>query len=262
MVKILLLLPIIIFYSCLSPNQIIQKEKKAIQFLSASKPDYDFIFLYKNLSDKLCWPELNHVKNYNLYEDSLKKSNDDNARKTLKNSYLYKKVFDSNHKIDSTALTDAIELNLLSLKALYCDCFKIDTATYFKELTKIGAQGEYYTTHSLLLIYWLRKYNCFNNADLVNTEKILIKHNLDMLRSSKNVWNDITIESAALLQANNYKIPVKWLKQIIKNQNEDGGWSSNSNQISSTHTTLLALWSLGEYRRKIQKKCRLSYYYF
>jgi hypothetical protein len=61
----------------------------------------------------------------------------------------------------------------------------------------------------------------------------------------------------ALIQANNHPIPFKWLNQIAKNQNDDGGWSPDSNLNSSAHTTMLALWTMGEYRRKFQKKCRI-----
>jgi hypothetical protein len=254
---LLSILSLMILQSCLTPKKIIKIEEKAIQFLAESKPEYDFIFLYKNLSEKLCWPELHHVKNFSLYEDSLKNAGDKNSQKILHNIYLYKKIFDSNHKIDSSDIANATDLNLLSLKALYCDCFKINSDTYLKELENIAGQGEYYTTHSLLHLYWLKKYNCLKKSDLIETEKILVKANKNLIKTGKTKLNDIQIESMALIQANNNAIPFKWLNQIAKNQNDDGGWSPDANLKSSSHTTVLALWTLGEYRRKIQKKYRI-----
>ena len=46
---LLSILSLMILQSCLTPKKIIKIEEKAIQFLAESKPEYDFIFLYKNL---------------------------------------------------------------------------------------------------------------------------------------------------------------------------------------------------------------------
>jgi hypothetical protein len=167
---------------------------------------------------------------------------------------LYRRLFDKNHKIQKIDIEQAIDLNYLILSALYCNDFQIDSLKYFQLLKEKSDEGEYALTHSLLALYLLNENACYNFKVLENLKSELISKNLKMLEEHKYEWNDINIESSALLQEVGYKFSKKHIREILKQQQDDGGWKADNNSTqSNAHTTVLALWSISVYLNRLKK---------
>jgi len=243
------LLPLVLlvhlFAACSAKKALIKSKNKAISYLENAEISYDHVFLYSYLRPIYNLPDIHFESKFKLYLDSLEKNKDEISQKKSEMIYSYRKFFDKHHIIEKEKIENAEDLNFILLTALYCDKYPIDTTTYFSELVKVSKNGEYALSHALLCLYVIKNNNCH---DLVNQQLLLsnlIEDNVKMIESSCFYWNDINIESSAILQASGYKFPKRRIKEIIRLQQKDGGWKSDpAASGSNAHTTVLALWAI------------------
>jgi hypothetical protein len=116
--------------------------------------------------------------------------------------------------------------------------------------------GGYALTHGVLATEWTVENGCRTRADVeaLRTDQIawlvtFVQRRHD-LKDKFDAITDMWIEAVAMLYyigAGDMARP-EWLEEIVRIQNDDGGWSRNPYEgRSDPHATALALWVLLEH---------------
>jgi hypothetical protein len=125
------------------------------------------------------------------------------------------------------------------------------------ELLRGGsATGGYALTQSVLATEWSVENGCVTRAEIqaLRAEQIAwlvtLVQRREELSDEFDAITDIWLEAVAMLYyvgASNTVRP-EWLEEIVRIQNDDGGWSrSPAERRSDPHATTLALWVLLEH---------------
>ena len=134
-------------------------------------------------------------------------------------------------------------IDLITVKGLYCDQIKIDTNIFFQQLRDEADALNYNTSHALLSLIFLKKNNCYSDTEMNALNQYLDIKSLELLKKIDFEWNDLNIETLAFRSEADFDYQKSWIKQILKAQQEDGGWKGrSSNETSNSHTTILAIW--------------------
>lgn len=219
--------------------------EKGINFLSHSAWEFEYVYLYTYLQPQYNWPNLPAQARTAYVRDSLQRKGDQMALVTLHEMDLFGRLLDPQYRINATLLASAEELDSVTVPALYCDVFQLDTAQYFPILRGEAGAGGYRATHALLCYVWMKENGCLGVAAAGRLDAQIILPNVQMIRDAPNYWSDLNIEAAALLRAAKQPFPDNWIAGIVQAQRPDGGWSTFPNgDKSETHPTILALWFL------------------
>ena len=137
-----------------------------------------------------------------------------------------------------------------TLQALYCDRWSsFNPGSFLHRVdTDISLKG-YYLTHALIALMFVKENNCLGCEGALLLEQKAVIGCLDLLFTATE-FDDLTIEAVTILQYAGYHhlIKCEWIQEIISAQQDDGGWLwSKQHEVSHTHTSVLALWSLLEY---------------
>jgi hypothetical protein len=171
---------------------------------------------------------------------------------------VYRRIEDPRAVADErqiAALPTAIDR--ITASALHCD--RITLPRDWMALLRGGsAAGGYALTQSVLATEWSVENGCVPRVEIqgLRAEQIAWLVNFiqrrEELRDEFDAITDIWLEAVAMLYyigaADNVR--PEWLEEIVRIQNEDGGWSrSPAEQRSDPHATALALWVLLEHLR-------------
>lgn len=237
--------------SCITEKRILEAENKAIDYLGASEIKFDYQFLYNHLKSKFGWRTLSNDAEFRLYCNINDSSASNRSQKEVTLIRNYKKLINPDYVLEERHIQEAFGLDKIGLTALYCNNYQIDQTRFFKDIDSLSVMNDYEVTHALLAIYFLEQNQCFSGEKLNSLKKRSHSKNLELIEARSEMLDDIAIEAIALLQSTNCKIKPSWIKEILKNQNVDGGWAVNGiESTSNTHTTMLALWALSSYRNK------------
>lgn len=218
---------------------------KGLAFLGRCSWEMQFIYLYTYLQPKFHWADLPAQSHTSQVRDSLQRAGDANAKNILHEMTLFDRLLDPQYRITQTQMRSAEELDSVTIHALYCDVFAIDTAAYFPILRSESNASGYRCTHALLCYVWMKENGCFSAGILSKLLAYMLPLNQAIILQTPNYWSDLNIETAALLQAAGTKIPEDWIQGVIAAQRPDGGWGKYPNMgTSDSHATILALWLL------------------
>ncbi len=228
-------------------------QKAAIRALDYFKCNYDNI---NNPDALVILEELQQLYSldFNL-ENKLENERFNDFNKILKR--LYQKEYVLNKNDYETYLANVKEnFNKYSVMALYCDYYPLenDFLNILQEKINIGG---YETTHAGFQLQIALNNGCFKENDKrIKELKDLLKIKLIETVENEGITTDIGIEAIAVLNYIGFKNDKKteWFKQIINNQNLDGGWSPKKEiKESHPHTAGLALWIILEelYEKKL-----------
>lgn len=233
-----------LFFSCSGKQVLLDKRDKAIAYLAAAPFRFDHVYLYAYLKRQYALPDIAPLQRLDTIRDSLGRVNDRDAQRTLRLMHWYGRLADPTYTPEPDVFTQATGLDSLLLAALYCDKHAWDTAAYQRQLQTTLNQGEYNATHVLLCLVFLQEHQCRDGKLHRQALADARKTNYTMLKE-RNAWDDIRIESAAILLHTGQPLPQSWVREIINLQHTDGGWGLHPGQAQSDpHTTILALWVL------------------
>jgi hypothetical protein len=243
--KIGFLFIVILLSSCYSKKNLIDKRSKAIVYLESSAFEFDYTYLYAYLSRSYTLPPIHQLSEVKKYTDSLQTENSADSKKILYTMRLYKRLFDPTFQLPSKEVEQSSGLDSLVLTSLYSSILHIDTLKFYRELMDVSRQGQYGTTHSLLSIIFLEENKCIKSPEFDQTKQFIQEQNLAMVNNNAIPWDDIKMESLALLLHSKAKVSPSLVMQALKNQYKDGGWAvSEEKSISDPHTTILGVWIL------------------
>jgi hypothetical protein len=219
---------------------------KGIDYLRTAPWGMEHVYLYSYLQLQFAWPDIPAQAHTTFVRDSLSRKGDAQALVVLHEMDLFGRLLDPQYRISAAQLASAEELDSVTVPALYCDVFPLDTAVYFPILRgELSASG-YRSTHALLCYVWMKANGCLDAATLGKWRAQMVRPNLDMIRQSPGYWSDLNIEAAALIRAAGESYPEDWVAGIVKAQRSDGGWPIfPDGDRSDPHATILALWFLG-----------------
>ncbi len=221
-------------------------EQRGTAYLSRVAWSMESTYLYTYLQPQFGWPDIPAQARTPMVRDSLKRRDDANARTILHEMALFERLLDPQARITAAQLSTAEETDSITVPALYCDQFPIDTAVFFPVLRGESAASGYRATHALLCLVWLQKYRCFPPATLSGLHKNITQSVRGIVLSTPDYWSDLNLEAAALLRAAGESIPKDWVRGVVAAQKPDGGWGIfPTDARSDAHATILALWLLG-----------------
>jgi hypothetical protein len=217
-----------------------------IAFLQKARWELDFVYLYSYLQPKYHWPALPAQEDNVRIADSLRAAGTDPALRILDQMTLFERLRNPAYVLDRNKMAAGQEEDAITVPALYCDAYPLDSAAYFPKLRAEMAAGDYRLTHALLAVLWLQEHKCFAARDLHDLRAGLVA-GCNTIIARFPSWMDLNIEAAALLQACGERISQNWIDGVIAAQQPDGGWLDiPQHTASNTHTTILALWLLAE----------------
>lgn len=214
----------------------------------------DFVFVYSYLQQNHEMPDL--VLNSAIDNELEYYKNSDDQGDSLQYLMMQRfwRLIDADYKIDPEIFYGSEGLDSVTVQALYCDQFQIDTASYFSHLRKSSEALNYNTTHALLSLVFLKNNHCYTDESLESLSKEIENKNLELIANNDYEWNDLNIETLAFLSESGAKYKKSWIKNILKLQQEDGGWKGKErNETSNSHTTVLALWLILNVMDDVQK---------
>jgi hypothetical protein len=126
------------------------------------------------------------------------------------------------------------------VKALYCEngYDEFDFEFLKKARDNIGGYGD---THYLMSLLLLKSMNCVDN-DIIQRELNNVVNTIIKAQIQDQEFSDLFAERIVVLYwaGKRHSIKYDWIKQIVQNQQNDGGWSDIDNYNTNPHTTGLA----------------------
>ena len=212
-----------------------------ISYLSEAKWEFDFVYLYSYLQPKFGWRNLPAQAQTLSIQDSLRNAGSNSQVQEFK---LFQRLIDPQFVLVPEDYDRAKDVDAITVPALYCDRYPLDTATYFPVLRTQSDAGNYAASHALLAFIWAEEKHCLSRSNAPKLYAQIIAAN-EALLGERPIWTDLQLEAAALLSAAGKTLPDEWKKEVIALQNADGGWSdSMKGTQSDSHATILAMWFL------------------
>lgn len=240
----LLLISTCSFTSCLTTRYLEVKKSNAINFLNEHVRELDVGLVYSYLQQNNDLKELESQKRLrsrfselsNL--DSLS-TNDESEFKTL--NYFWRLV-ETEYQLDSALFYSAQGMDSITIQGLYCDQFAIEPKSFSEMLDGLMLKSDYHQSHALLCLNFAEKNECFSQKFISENKERLGPYFYKLLEKHEDI-NDIRIETLAFLLEAQMDYKKRWVKQIMKAQQKDGGWKGNkSSSNSNSHSTILAVW--------------------
>ena len=145
-----------------------------------------------------------------------------------------------NFSLEGPALTNIYSAN--------CDHLKTPRS-FWATMEDSNNHGGYNTTHVALALMFIKDNGCDippGEGDLI----MRVAQNMVVIINDKSTMPDLRYESVAfLLMISRYDlIEPEWIDAIVSEQLPNGGWALEKDQPANAHASLLALWSLLEYK--------------
>jgi len=156
------------------------------------------------------------------------------------NFYSIKNVDKINYDYENFGLW-----NDVMLKAIYCDKTGFDNGDfYILKLLKNGSGG-YLDTHYLFGLLFLKKNNCYAEAEL-DKQIAAVSADIAIAEDNDKAFSDLYAERIVFLYWAGYGNLVKkeWADSIKNNFNKEYGWTENSSQSFNGHVSGLSLLAL------------------
>ncbi len=153
------------------------------------------------------------------------------------------KIVDVNYSVSEGELSGINNEEVLLIRTIYPNLFQKST---IEDLKNMANQDGYYLTHGLLGLKFLQENNLISNFNEISTP---YKNKFKSLILNESISLDARIEAIAFALYFGWKelISENEINLIIKTQQPDGGWKEiPKNELSSSHTAILALWALLE----------------
>lgn len=141
-------------------------------------------------------------------------------------------------------------LSLTNVYSANCDHLALP-AEFWPVIKENMDKGGYFLSHNALALAFMKDNNCLLPANFASLPE-QVQQGLISIAGDDNTPPDLRYEAAAFLSFISQKklIQSKWIDQIIAEQRSDGSWSEEAKAGKpSSHTTVLALWTLLEYAR-------------
>lgn len=220
--------------------------QQGIAFLGRAAWEMEFVYLYTHLQPQFHWPDLPAQARTAHVRDSLRRKGDPPALTILHEMDLFGRLIDPQYRITAAQMATIQELDSMTVPALYCDAFPVDSARFFPLLRREAQRGGYQATHALLCYVWLQEKGCLSPVALARLRDHVVAPAQQLLLGGHG-WTDLTLEGAALVKAAGQPSPADWVAGVVAAQRPDGGWSTyGTGDASTTHATILALWFLAQ----------------
>jgi hypothetical protein len=158
---------------------------------------------------------------------------------------LFRRLIESDYVATLEQLEGAEDsVDRVTVRALYCRDYPLEE-DFDSQLRKLAMRGGYYQSHVAMAIQWLRENDCGSDRESI------VSYVVDLMASQITVGdrsNDLEIERTAFLGyiGHGDRVPEGMVRDLVRLQNSDGGWSIKSRGGSNWHPTFLALWFLLE----------------
>jgi hypothetical protein len=132
----------------------------------------------------------------------------------------------------------------VTIRALYCRDYPL-AEDFDRQLRKLAMRGGYHQSHVALAIGWLRENDCGPDRESI------VNYVVDLMAARIEVGDatsDLEIERTTFLSYIGHadRVPEGMVRDLVRLQNRDGGWSIKNGSASNWHPTFLALWFLLE----------------
>lgn len=245
---------VLLLSSCVSVKELEKSRDKAISYINDSGFEVNIVMIYNFLQQTNDLPDLNAQSAFDDQISYLRNSKERGDSLEYQMIQRFWKLKDPEFKLSQELLNTAKGIDSLTLMALYCDQFNLDSTNYFPELRKAGKAQDYRTNNALLGLAFIQRNKCFSEKELESINNFLDTQSASLLNQPNLEWNDKSLETAAFRSEANLSYKKAWLKQILKVQQEDGGWKGRtSNESSNSHTTILAIWFLQNVINDLEK---------
>lgn len=253
--KIKLLLGLgLLLTSCMSVKKLEASRDRAISYLDEAAFETNIVMIYNYLQQANDLPDL---KSQSAFDDQIAYfENSDDFNDSVNYSIIQQfwKLKDPEYKLPKYLLNAATGIDSLTLLALYCDQFSIDSTSHFSRLRRAGKSKDSETNIALLTLAFLKNNECFTPDELKSLNDYLDVQSAAMLNTPDLEWNDKSIETAAFRSEAKLDYQKAWIKEFLKVQQEDGGWKGRaSNEASNSHTTIMAIWFLQNVINDLEK---------
>ncbi|MFZ9027771.1 MAG: hypothetical protein ACO2Z9_02085 [Crocinitomicaceae bacterium] len=253
--KIKLLLGLgLLLTSCMSVKKLESSRNRAISYIEEAPYEINIVMIYNYLQQTNDLPDL---KSQSAFDDQItyfKNSTDFNDSVNYSIIQQFWRLKDPNYKLPEQLLKSASGIDSLTLLALYCDQYAIDSTSHFSRLKKAGESKDSETNIALLTLAFLKNNNCYSLDELRSLNDYLDVQSAAILNEPELEWNDKSIETAAFRSEAKLDYQKAWLKEFLKAQQEDGGWKGRaSNDASNSHTTIMAIWFLQNVINDLEK---------
>ena len=233
------------FEPALSNQQKATNPSEAVQlglaYLKQAKWEFDFVYLYSDLQKEFGWPNLSAQAENKSIQDSLRQAG---ATRQLQDFRLFHRLIEPSFVLPAAEFATAKDVDAITVPALYCDHYPLDTASFFPTLRREADAGNYSASHAMLAFLWAEQKGCLKRENAPSLFRTLVATTRNLL-GDRPIWTDLQLEAAALLAAAKIETPANWTTEIIALQNADGGWSdSMKGTQSDSHATILAMWFL------------------
>lgn len=168
----------------------------------------------------------------------------------VKQFVYFKRIMNPKFVLKKNELDSLQGIVGLMIRAMYADKYPL-SESYEHSIWEFSKYADRNLTHAALSLGWIIE----NHSELrLKSIDSLIKHQTKLLIELANIENyssDSGLE--ALLGLISIKkgaeIKKEWITQIIKDQQNDGGWKlTNDSNESTFHPTLLAILVLSDYK--------------
>lgn len=202
--------------------------------------------IIKTINDKYCYSS----KAETFWKGVLKEFENHSYLPVFERFFFNKADYE---KISNKALTilktPQAYYNDVLPQALYCDLYPVRKDFAVNAFDKIGEETSYDLTHKFWSAVLFKENGCitedYNIDEVISVAAKKMAADQDVSKE----FNDLYAERTAFLEYYGFKNLVKeeWIKNIIDNQLESGGWSNAVKGVGNPHTTALSIWALAEH---------------
>jgi len=141
-------------------------------------------------------------------------------------------------------------IDAVVMHALYCDQVPLPAA-YGSVLRQFAERGGYELTHASLALEIVRDNRCSLEAPDEGTLEELLRRRLRSLLARapadpRYEELDVRYEALAVLEdfLGTRDVPSALVARVLRDQQPDGGWKPQGDQVSALHPTVMAVWAL------------------
>lgn len=170
---------------------------------------------------------------------------------SLQEFHVHKRIAYPDQLINELPLEGASSMRQMMMMAAHCDHIPLP-ADYEQLVRKNIQAGDYDMTHVAFSLERMKENGCAFPAELDKELRDDVSQRMVDLAKDISTKPDLRYEAVAFLMHMGRRdlVQAEWIKQIVQQQQPDGGWKVNhEDSASNDHATVLALLALLEYSR-------------